>query len=339
MSERKLLSTVVPAVWAGLTMVVLGCGDNGTKSMPNSRFGQIGEVRITVVAPLFFGEGEGELQQVLTWSSTGAWQLREAISYRGLPGDEELKRNQGNPGTYASAYAALITQLNEAPGLKLFIPELSQDLDPECPRGQTRVAVLIRDQLREESASWSRCATGNLSNLSLTAAGPDAAAGRVVQAAILVTEFTQGTAFRSAYFGSLPFGTLEKSEDSRAGLTRPLCFIEGAQAACQPPGQFSPVWRAHKGDPSAEPPAVDWENEMVLVAAVGKRFEAGDSVEVRRVLRTGDGTQVDLFERIPGDFCSPAAREHYPVHIVVAPRTERPIRFSEVVTERVPCGG
>jgi len=77
---------------------------------------------------------------------------------------------------------------------------------------------------------------------------------------------------------------------------------------------------------------------MALVAAVGMRTEAGDSVEVRRVLQTGEGTQVSLFERIPGDFCSPASRDHYPVHIIVAPRTLLPIAFSEVVQERVPCG-
>jgi hypothetical protein len=91
-------------------------------------------------------------------------------------------------------------------------------------------------------------------------------------------------------------------------------------------------------DPVAVPPPVDWAEEVVLVAAVGVRSEAGDSVEIRRILQTGEGTQVTLFERVPGDFCSPAAREHFPVHIVVAPRTALPIRFSEIQKERVPCG-
>jgi hypothetical protein len=77
---------------------------------------------------------------------------------------------------------------------------------------------------------------------------------------------------------------------------------------------------------------------MAIVAAVGLRTEAGDSVEVRRILRTGERTQVTLYERVPGDFCSPAARDHYPVHIVVFPRTVLPIVFSEIEEERVPCG-
>ena len=88
----------------------------------------------------------------------------------------------------------------------------------------------------------------------------------------------------------------------------------------------------------AVPPEVNWSEEMVVVAAFGVRYEAGDSIEVRRVLQTGEGSQVSLFERTPGDFCSPASRSHHPFHIVVAPRTREPIRFSEVVMERIPCG-
>jgi len=87
------------------------------------------------------------------------------------------------------------------------------------------------------------------------------------------------------------------------------------------------------------PPEVDWTREMVIVAAVGERTEAGDSVEVRRILQTGEGTQVEIVERVPGDFCSPASRRHFPVHVVVAPRTLLDVlRFSDVATERVPCG-
>ena len=324
-----------------LFLGLMGCEDDGPTPPPNLRFGQVGEVRVTVVAPLFFDGGEGELQQVLTWSSTGAWQLRESLSYEGLPGDEDLSRNEASPAAYASVYAELITQLNDYPGLRLFLPDtvLPQDLDPECARGETRVTFLIRDQVKEQTASWTRCASGNLGSLSISAAGPDAAAGRVIQAAILAAEYTQGSDFRSTYFGSVPFGTLDRGEDSQAGLEEPRCFQKETDAFCQGASQWPAFWQAHKGSAEATPPEVNWETQMVLVAAVGRRTEAGDSVEVRRVLQTGDGTQVNLFERIPGDFCSPAARTHYPIHIVIAPRTLPPIRFSEVVQERVSCGG
>lgn len=77
---------------------------------------------------------------------------------------------------------------------------------------------------------------------------------------------------------------------------------------------------------------------MVLVAAVGERHEAGDSVEVRRVVPADGGTLAEAFERVPGNFCSPAERTHVPFHVVVAPLAPLPVTFPEIVVERVPCG-
>jgi len=77
---------------------------------------------------------------------------------------------------------------------------------------------------------------------------------------------------------------------------------------------------------------------MVILAAVGRRLEAGDSVKVRRVLPIDQGTRIEIVERVPGDFCSPAAREGYPFHLVVAPRAQAPIQFADPIVERVPCG-
>jgi hypothetical protein len=174
--------------------------------------------------------------------------------------------------------------------------------------------------------------------LKTSGAGPDQDALRVIQAAILVRDFTEGRKFISAYSGSVPFGTLDRGEDSGARLDGPVAFFSEEEGSLDTPDGWVSFWRDHTGDPRARPPAVDWANEMVFVAAVGRRQEAGDSVEIHRVLQTGESTLVTLFERVPGDFCSPAAREHYPVHIVVAPRTMLPVRFSDLVTERFPCG-
>jgi hypothetical protein len=288
------------------------------------------------VAPLLVEEGVGELQQILTWGSSGAWVLREVISYRGLEGDETLTRNEGDPVAYASAYATLITQLNELDGVELF--SVPPELPEPCGPGRTRVTVTIWDKLREEEISWVRCAFGTLGTLQTSEAGPDLEALRVVQAAILVRDFTQGEDFVSAYFGSVPFGTLDRGEESGAGLEEPTRFYSVPEGNPNPPTGWLTFWRDHDGTAPRDIPEVHWAYEWVLVAAVGLRTEAGDSVEVRRILQTGEGTQVSLFERIPGDFCSPASRDHYPIHIVVAPRTLLPIDFSTVEPERFPCG-
>jgi len=331
-SQARWISLLVAAL---VSLSTQACGDdNGTPPPDTVRFGQLGEVEVGVVAIL--GEGVGELQQILTWGSSGSWVLREIISYRGLLGDETVTKNEGDPLAYASAYASLITQLNETEGVEIF--SISPELPEPCEAGQTRVTVTIWDETRREEISWVRCASGTLATLQTSEAGPDLEAGRVIQAAILVRDYTQGEDFVSAYVGSVPFGTLDRGEDSGAGLQEPTKFLSFPEGNPDPPTGWRAFWAAHKGTPSSAIPDVYWEREMVLVAAVGVRTEAGDSVEVRRVLQTGDHTQVSLFERVPGDFCSPAARDHYPVHIIVAPRTVRPILFSEVETVRVPCG-
>lgn len=318
---------------------VQGCDDGtGTPPIDTIRFGQVGEIEVAVVAPRVFGEGEGELQQILTWGSSGAWVLREIISYRGLVGDENVQKNQGDPVAYASAYASLITSLHtEASGVKLLesVPPM-QDL--VCGPIETRITFAIWDDLRKEEKRWVRCARGTLGSVQTSDAGPDLEAVRVIQAAILVRDFTQGSDFASAYLGSVPFGTLDRNEESGAQLDTAMVFLSVPEGNPRPPTNWLAFWKAHNDTPPHLIPQVDWKTEMAIVAAVGLRREAGDSVEVRRILQTGEGTQVTLFERIPGDFCSPAAHDHYPVHVIVAPRTLLPIRFSEVAEERVNCG-
>ena len=159
--------------------------------------------------------------------------------------------------------------------------------------------------------------------------GPDPTAGRVVQAVQLVRDNTVGANFVSAYFGSLPFATLDRGEESNAPMSVPR-VIEDAQT-------WADFWDEHIGAPSAAP-AVDFATELVLVAAVGTRPEAGDSVEVRGVLPVGFGTQVTPWERRSGNFCTPAARSHAPFHVVLAPQVPRPIFFAIGDVDKVPCG-
>jgi hypothetical protein len=296
----------------------------------------LGEVEVGVVHPIVAGGGAGELQQILTWGSSGAWVLREILSYRDLQGDETVEKNEGDPVAYASVYASLITQLNELDGVELF--SVARDLPEPCEPGRTRVTVTIWDEIRKEEERWIRCASGTLGTLKTSEAGPDLDALRVIQAAILVRDFTQGEDFVSAYLGSVPFGTLDKNEESGAELEEPLAFYSVPEGNPRPPTNWVNFWRTHRGSQFVEEPHVEWSHEMVLVAAAGLRTEAGDSIEVRRVVQTAEGTVVSVFERIPGDFCSPAARDHYPIHIVVAPRTRLPIEFTWGETERVPCG-
>ena len=330
---KRPLRRTFASLLGGLAVLGLGlsgCDGNGGTLPGDLRFGQVGQVEVELFVPL--DRGIGSQHQVLTWASSGAWSLQEFITYRGLTGDETLWKNPGDPSPFAAGYASFITSVDEVdgiPGLELDIPELPQDLEPECGPTMTRITLTIRDDPKSDQRRWVRCTEGSLSNLTPTGAGPDPAASRVVSAAIAVRNETVGSEFVSAYHGSVPFGTLARGEDTNTAMAAPQYLLDDAA--------WLDFWQSHAGTTS--PPAVDFAEEIVIVAAVGVREEAGDSVEVRRILQVGEGTLTYVLERTPGDFCSPAARTHVPFHVVVAPRTPGPYRFADIDKELVTCGG
>ncbi len=310
----------------------LAACDNGVE--PGAlRFGQVGEVRVRVEVPL--QHGIGGVQQVLSWTSDGAWLLREAISYGERMGDETVKPNPGVPLQYADAYATLISELNESQS-QVFV--VDENLDPSCGLVASRITLSIRDDGRGEEKTWTRCGFGMLTTLRTQNAGPDEHASRIVEAAIRTWRRTLGSDSVSVYAGSLPFGTLERGERTGNTLVRPLVFKTplGAPGSRTPDG-WEDFWAAHAEDGRAAP-EVDWGSEMVLFAAVGPREEVGDSVEIRRVLTIDQGTRIVAVEQIPGDFCAPLHRLIRPYHLVVAPKAQPPVFFAEIATERVPCG-
>lgn len=335
---RTLQSSRSSALGRGLVALALlltACSDSTTPDPGSLRFGQVGEIRIRLVTPLPGATTpSGELQQALTWNSEGPWQLYESIAYRGLIGDESLTRGVADPGDYA----ALLIQLNETPGLRLFTDDLDPDLDPVCMGADTRISFLIRDNYRNEEMRWNRCSGETLESLTEGSSGPDAGAARIITASRRARDFTLGDSFRSSYSGSVAFGTLDRGEQSLADLTESVAFVGlDFNGEFVTPVGWEDFWSLHTGS-SAPPPTVDWSEDMVLVGAVGRRQEAGDSVEIRRILQVESGTNVEVYERVPGDFCSPAAQSHTPFHIVLVPRTRPSYRFGEAKIERVPCG-
>jgi hypothetical protein len=254
-------------------------------------------------------------------------------------GDETIVRSNGALTSLARAYAAWIDLVNDTPSVTLFTGLVDPDLVPICPNSRSRVTLSIIDRIREDTASWTRCSESGLPALSGEGAGPDANASRVTQAAALVRNFTlvQQRGFRFMYTGSIPFATVRRGGESAAPLSVPR-VIEDEQ------GWLS-FWAELIGETTATPPSVDFTEDVVLVGAVGVRREAGDSVEIRGVLPVGHGTQVALWERRAGHFCTPARVAHVPYHVVVAPGVvspdvplPRPIFFSDVSLDTVPCG-
>ena len=331
--SRRRLAVAAAAVLAGAG----ACEPMGPGPGP-LRFGQQGEIRITIDSPLYLGAGW--LKQVVTWRSDGAWRVFEEIGYRGVVGDRHVEPSPGLPYEYAALYASLIQKLNDDEGFSLVgFAALDDVKDPQCRSGMSRVTVRMYDESSREEHEWTRCAEGSLTNLTTRGSGPDVAASRVIQAAIFVRNTTVGSRFVSRYAGSLPFATLDHGTETGSGLEGPRVFRspdgEGAEVE---PDDFREWWQSHAGARDLPEPEVDWAREMVLAVAVGERFEEGDSVEVRRVLAIDRGTRFEWVERTPGNFCAPARRTVRPIHIVVVPRAPEPISPAELPSEAVPCG-
>jgi hypothetical protein len=208
----RLLATL-----GALLLGAAGCEDAGT-APGTLRFGQIGEIRLHLATPLVFGKGE--LQQSLTWNSAGPWQLTEAILYRKEFGDDNTSKSTLPPEVLAGSYAVWITQVNDIQSLQLFIPELDQQLDEPCGIVQTKATLVIRDAVVGEERHWTRCVDGNMSTLVTANAGPDDAAGRVAQAAVLIRDYIFPAGFTSTFHGSfrsrhLPAATTHRSRSTR----------------------------------------------------------------------------------------------------------------------------
>ncbi len=324
---RRVLLGLVSLLVVG---VIPAC-EGSTTVVPTPRFAQIGEIRIDVERPI--ADGLGATEATLVWMSDGRWVLVERMLYQGRLGEERILSSRLNPGQLAPEYSTLNQQLNENPGLRL-PGEVDQGLIPTCVSPRSRVRVTMVDTFRDEVAQWTRCVDGSLFTLSVGSAGPDANAPRVVNAAQLVRAFTLGDSERSVFEGSIPFANLDRGESSPARPDGPMVFL--TEDGTEPDG-WSDFWQSHT-EGSQPLPEIDWGSEMVLVGSPGLRNEAGHTVNVRRVLPVGTATRVEMLEEIPGDFCSPAARERYPFHIVVAPLGPRPVSFSEPSELRVPCG-
>ncbi len=326
---------------AAMAVGGLSACEGTTVLLPPPHFGQDGQIQVEV-SSLLPGEAKnGQLDEILIWASNGPWLLTERVSYEGNLGAETMTSSRLNPGELAQEYASLVQQLNETQGLRLFDGEVSQGLEPECGAAlpPTRVVFTIRDDVREEVATWNRCAAGTLFTFEPGGAGPDAGATRVITAGQLTRFFTLGESSISTYSGTIPFAVLDQGPDSPARAAVSRAFASSTSAA---PGDFVQFWGNHAG-PTEPLPEVDWESEVVLLIAVGVRREAGDVVRLRRVLPLGpaNGTRVEIVERVPGDFCSPAAVNLYPFQLLVVPGEDvhPPIEFTEPQVERISCDG
>jgi hypothetical protein len=83
-------------------------------------------------------------------------------------------------------------------------------------------------------------------------------------------------------------------------------------------------------------PAVDFSNQMVIAAAMGKRSSGGFTISIENV-SPGAEVLVKVVSTSPGPCCGRTLAVTQPVDVVVVPRSDAPVRFEERAETRDCC--
>jgi hypothetical protein len=81
--------------------------------------------------------------------------------------------------------------------------------------------------------------------------------------------------------------------------------------------------------PAPELPAVDFENEMVIAASMGRRGTGGYSIDIEQVKESGGELNVIVVETSPGAGCFLTQALTAPVIAVKIPKSDATVKFEE----------
>jgi hypothetical protein len=85
-------------------------------------------------------------------------------------------------------------------------------------------------------------------------------------------------------------------------------------------------------------PAIDFDRDMVIVAALGTKPSGGYDVIIEGAEEDSAGIEVSVKRSTPGAGCALTAALTQPVDLATVPARRVPVRFRERRVE-VPCGG
>lgn len=146
---------------------------------------------------------------------------------------------------------------------------------------------------------------------------------------LLAIACSNGSVPEAAAAASLPIETLlQKSNPGQAGESRREVIRDEAT--------WKTVWAELREGTSlpAEPPAVDFARDMVILAAMGTQG-CVSKVTIRGVARQGQELVVDLLEAPPAPNCVCIVSER-PFHLIRLQKSDLPARF-EAEQGRTEC--
>lgn len=126
--------------------------------------------------------------------------------------------------------------------------------------------------------------------------------------------------------------TQEGELDVRPLFTESYSGIESRlRTVVKDPDRWHELWtRIHARRTPVPPiPTIDFEDEMVVVAAMGRRGTGGYSISIDRVYREDESLVAVVIETAPGPGCMVTQALTAPITIVKLPRSDQPLRFVE----------
>lgn len=111
----------------------------------------------------------------------------------------------------------------------------------------------------------------------------------------------------------------------QSGLEEPL------REVVRTPEAWQDLWSriAAPRIPAPEAPAVDFDSDMLIVAAMGRRNTGGYTIEVVRATRVGGVLTVEVVEASPGADCMTTQALTSPVTVIGVERSAAQARFVE----------
>ncbi|HEX2780360.1 MAG TPA: protease complex subunit PrcB family protein [Gemmatimonadaceae bacterium] len=108
-------------------------------------------------------------------------------------------------------------------------------------------------------------------------------------------------------------------------------YSDSARVVVRNESQWREVWARIAGNatPAPEAPEIDFNTEMVLVAAMGTKPSGGWAIRIDRVARRGNNAWAEVTSQQPGSGCMTSAAFTAPLDVVVVQRTPGKVVFVE----------
>ncbi|HEX5869787.1 MAG TPA: hypothetical protein VFY65_05220 [Longimicrobium sp.] len=175
-----------------------------------------------------------------------------------------------------------------------------------------------------------------------TRRGPAPARLLAAAAVLLLTAACGGGGDEAPREASLPEGVTPIAADARMAMPaaeRPACQPASTRKVFRMEAEWNGFWEYGfvAGCPRPQLPAgFDWSKEMIILAAMGRRESAADSIQVRGSGVVGDSVLVVLRRTSRQDGCTEPKVRVWPRDLVRIPANQRPVRFVEE-QRKLPC--